>query len=503
MSSSPAPAPVTHEATVSAKLIVLEPVPAKPKAKKAATTKKVTRIKQFNFTFKSCNDNYIQLLNKILTSHYINDYEATSQKTFTCKVQVPPEKVSDARDIENYEEYQVIAEKIVAEKPGPTKLINITVDLTNVQKHAKKKASRSASPDSSDNEEAQVGMHDQMNENGLSKVDVELARFRGLLEKKYQNDHDGGYTYIDSRPGGETLPLTMFMMGEWARAMYDGTATVSRYPSTPTFDPVNRHESLSRQRSHSSATTHSSHSGGPSDIAHMASLVKDIFALTRPASNPAPSTPHNKASNSLSDPQTPPRNTPTKLTRFLEYAQDYLGVPHAITYEQTFKEKGYGPDILHLVDNTALCGIGLAEGDVIRLKQNALTWWNSAGKRKRLDTDVGTSTRPPPVPVTPPNIKIRFDRRYHNGGNARIYGPRITPGKPPPDQDFDMLYFCEARRCFVPVPDGYVAIVEEPVVIVIIVFESYKLSISYNVTRSTEKTPCLLCRNLLTCPIHH
>ena len=53
---------------------------------------------------------------------------------------------------------------------------------------------------------------------GLSEQDRALARFRGLLEKKYQNDHHGGYTYVDNRTGF-TLPLTPFMMKEWSRAM--------------------------------------------------------------------------------------------------------------------------------------------------------------------------------------------------------------------------------------------------------------------------------------------
>jgi len=40
----------------------------------------------------------------------------------------------------------------------------------------------------------------------------------GILEKKYANDHDAGYTYIDSAIG-DSVPLTPFMMKEWARAM--------------------------------------------------------------------------------------------------------------------------------------------------------------------------------------------------------------------------------------------------------------------------------------------
>ncbi|KAJ7843977.1 hypothetical protein B0H14DRAFT_2585400 [Mycena olivaceomarginata] len=56
---------------------------------------------------------------------------------------------------------------------------------------------------------------------GLSELDRSLARFRGILERKYQNDHDWGYTYIDSHTA-KSYPLTPTMMKEWARAMHDG-----------------------------------------------------------------------------------------------------------------------------------------------------------------------------------------------------------------------------------------------------------------------------------------
>ena len=47
-------------------------------------------------------------------------------------------------------------------------------------------------------------------------MEKELGRFRGLLEKKYANAADGGYTYILN--DGEKVPLTPSMMSEWARA---------------------------------------------------------------------------------------------------------------------------------------------------------------------------------------------------------------------------------------------------------------------------------------------
>jgi hypothetical protein len=53
---------------------------------------------------------------------------------------------------------------------------------------------------------------------GLTKLDSELACLCSLLEKKYSNDHNASYTYIDPVTL-DTIPLTLFMMKEWARAM--------------------------------------------------------------------------------------------------------------------------------------------------------------------------------------------------------------------------------------------------------------------------------------------
>jgi hypothetical protein len=46
---------------------------------------------------------------------------------------------------------------------------------------------------------------------------------------------------------------------------------------------------------------------------------------------------------------------------------------------------GYGPDILHLVNNGALKDIGVTPGDIIRLKQNSLLWWNSTSAKRKCD----------------------------------------------------------------------------------------------------------------------
>jgi hypothetical protein len=62
--------------------------------------------------------------------------------------------------------------------------------------------------------------------NGLSELDRSLAHFRSILEKKYQNDHDSGYTYIDPSTG-KSHPLSPQMMKEWSRSMVCRTACLT------------------------------------------------------------------------------------------------------------------------------------------------------------------------------------------------------------------------------------------------------------------------------------
>jgi hypothetical protein len=109
--------------------------------------------------------------------------------------------------------------------------------------------------------------------NRLTKIDSELAHLRGLLEKKYSNDHNSGYTYIDPVTSDSIL-LTSFMMKEWACTMvsfpllyntkllkidmllqYNDTVSVSYPPSTPTFDSANHRPSLQTCHYHSESVS--------------------------------------------------------------------------------------------------------------------------------------------------------------------------------------------------------------------------------------------------------
>jgi hypothetical protein len=116
---------------------------------------------------------------------------------------------------------------------------------------------------------------------------------------------------------------------------------------------------------------------------------------------------------------------------------------------------GFGPDILHLVDDAVLKNVGFTPGDVIRLKQNSQQWWNSKdAKRKR-------ANETPSVQSTPPNKRVAFEKRYHDGGCYRVYGPRMVEDDEfTPATDIDWYYFCKARDAWVPLPLGHAPVLD-------------------------------------------
>ena len=46
-----------------------------------------------------------------------------------------------------------------------------------------------------------------------------------------------------------------------------------------------------------------------------------------------------------------------------------MGVLNASCHENSLANEGYGPDILHLIENKDLCALGIPAGDVLCLKQ--------------------------------------------------------------------------------------------------------------------------------------
>ena len=93
---------------------------------------------------------------------------------------------------------------------------------------------------------------------------------------------------------------------------------------------------------------------------------------------PLPSTPDPNLRSKLASPpvNTSPAifNTPSKLERFLQAAEQN-GIPGVLSFHPMLSEKGYGPDIMHLVSVGDLGNIGMAPGDAIHLREYASRWW--------------------------------------------------------------------------------------------------------------------------------
>ena len=85
---------------------------------------------------------------------------------------------------------------------------------------------------------------------------------------------------------------------------------------------------------------------------------------------------------------------------------------------------GFGPDILHLVEDNVLKDIRFIPGDVIHPKQSVRQWWSTNAKRKRV-----SHMTSPPAQSTPPNKRVRFKKQFHDGGHYMVYGPKMIEGE--------------------------------------------------------------------------
>jgi hypothetical protein len=261
------------------------------------------------------------------------------------------------------------------------------------------------------------------------------------------------------------------MLKEWARALvselfthvipvtncnqffqYDGTdlVSISVPPNTVAFDPDKRAAVLNPVgRSHTRTTVTQTPVAIPQvdQFSTIASLVNDIRVIL----NPTPRTPTRSALPNPAIAQSPVLLSPSQLTRFLSHAKTHLGVPDALVYEPMLRCKHYGPDILHKVQDSALEELGIQPSDVIRLKEGAVTWWNSPdAKRKRGNEE---------VPDAPPAKRlVAYERRFDEGGGNRFWGPPMVECDPFDTPEEKMWYECEAHNTWFPIPQGYTVI---------------------------------------------
>jgi hypothetical protein len=132
------------------------------------------------------------------------------------------------------------------------------------------------------------------------------------------------------------------------------------------------------QRSHGSATTMGLSETPP--LAQASELLREVCKLFGPGSNsghPTSSEPPTSPVVQHQSPSSPPINTPSKLRRYLQYAERHLGVDNTMTHEHRLVRESFGPDILPLISDQTLVECGVLLGDVIRLKRGASIWWAS------------------------------------------------------------------------------------------------------------------------------
>ncbi|KAJ7716717.1 hypothetical protein B0H16DRAFT_1741051 [Mycena metata] len=312
--SLPEPDETPHKVKVTAHMLYHTIVPGKAapggaKSKVKPKEKKETKAKEFPHTFAKSTENYLALLKAILLKH-------------------GEEKKGDSVDVDNFSEYKDLVTDILTGLPAK---MNIYTDMADIQKRW-----------------SGHGSH--------GNLDCELARLCGKLEKKYQNDHDVGFTYIDAN-SGTSVPLTPQMMKEWCCAIYDGEATTAELPEfIASFNPNKRKVALHPARI--AASANQPQAPAVSDIGHLASIIgtfvsAGLIPRQSPLAPQAPATPQKQiGGNSASSPVIP---TPSKLPCFLEHTSKSLGI-------SSMHRNGFRPDILHLIDDKEFLDMGYFEG---------------------------------------------------------------------------------------------------------------------------------------------
>jgi hypothetical protein len=222
------------------------------------------------------------------------------------------------------------------------------------------------------------------------------------------------------------------------------------------FDPANHQSSItSCRRADSTSSLSPTNASGDSALTHISQILSIVATITQAPSTTQLLTTLTWAQDmsASSTPLLSITNSPSKLPRFLNYTETHLGITNACMHEQALKQMGYGPDILHLIDDSTLKDIGISLGDVIRLKQNSLQWWNGPNVKRKADDHA-----PSPFDAAPASKRIHFEKQYHEGGAVSVFRPEMVEGDPDPGADFEWYYFCKAMNKLVPLPRGYILV---------------------------------------------
>jgi hypothetical protein len=297
------------------------------------------------------------------------------------------------------------------------------------------------------------------------------------IRAKWGNDNDNSITYINPATN-QAIPITPFAHKRWAEACVDGTTTKMQPPNEALFDPIKQSSSLIRpslSRSQTRSGPTSNRAGQAESVGSILSGCAELIAAslgTRRAvvNEDRPRTPLSSISTQHNHTTSPAKNTPTKVSRFLSFAEESLNIPSATTFEQAFRQKGIGPDILHCLPDSELQLLGFTLGDTLRLKQAAPNWWKVAGnvtkglKRKQREDDsfgddgLGVVSALDGID----GLEVRVEKRWKDGSGAESGPAKLVKGNMRDDahEQYEWWFRCDAVNDMIPVPPGYVPVMD-------------------------------------------
>ena len=92
-----------------------------------------------------------------------------------------------------------------------------------------------------------------------------------------------------------------------------------------------------------------------------------------------------------------------------------------------------------------------------------MRWWTEERQRvaKRPRNVEITPAFPLPDVSTPPNKRLRFEKRFNNRGAARYYGPDVRSGNCEDDADHTWWVYSKELLMFVPLPMGKLPVLDD------------------------------------------
>ena len=117
---------------------------------------------------------------------------------------------------------------------------------------------------------------------------------------------------------------------------------------------------------------------------------------------------------------------------------------NATVYEQRLTAQHIDPDILSAIDDKTLTAeIGILTGDIVHLKKGSTIWWNGPDAKQKC-CDTGQSLMSPSKSPThqPPQKKVTYEKKYHDGGGCHFTGPPMIAGGGDDDasEDYNLWY---------------------------------------------------------------